>query len=369
MSRARSRIPTIPQCPSLPESHDQRIDPAPVVAHEHPELPEAGTRARPRCSWRRSGETRSSTASRPIRYTSSRITGLQRPGLAFDDDAIVGRARSPRAPGGMPEKACSRSCGALVDFAGPRTALRPSSMTVPSARARGRATASPASPPAGDPTATWSCIDALTKPCSKVSCSSCAIRVRSASRSSNRTFSAIGQLAHAQPIECDDSGHDRQHRGEPEPEGLPEGRNAGGRGDREHVRARSRQRVEDRCRHVTWFDEESSGIVRPDMGQAAPRRVGSNAGERLIPEGLHEPGAAPGEQHDPLPGTAVDDPPLDPHERGERTAGPRLRNVGEVDRGAGIRLTHAAAGEQDADHHRRGIPARRHSTRSMRENL
>ena len=38
---------------------------------------------------------------------------LQRPGLALDDDAVVGVFRRPRAPACIPANACSRSCGAL----------------------------------------------------------------------------------------------------------------------------------------------------------------------------------------------------------------------------------------------------------------
>ena len=72
----------------------------------------------------------------------------------------------------------------------------------PSDPARGRSEASPASRSGSRSTATCSCIDALTKPCSSVSCSSCAMRVRSASRSSKRDVELPRDLPDAQAVEA-----------------------------------------------------------------------------------------------------------------------------------------------------------------------
>ena len=225
--RARSRMPVMPQCPSLPGPHDLRVDAAAVVAHQDAQTPWRRIRARARScvapEWRKA--LTSAFAADPVDLVADRSASAVA-GCPSTMTRYAPRRPTRQLPAGTPANACSRSSGAVPATRRPRTALRPSSIT---RRIRSSTRPSdgpaPASPPAARSAATCSCIDALTKPCSSVSCSSCAMRVRSASRSSKRSVEPPRHLADAEPVAAPSrpataASDDRQ----PEPRGLPQQR-------------------------------------------------------------------------------------------------------------------------------------------------
>ena len=182
-------MPGRPQCPSRPARTTPRRCRSRRLARASRSWP-SRTRARSRCSWRRRAGRRwqapRGRCDRPRR--GSPDAGARRRPSTIDAEARL----SPAASSSLHarERLLEIVWRASPIERSPRTALRPSSMTalIRCQHARQRRLA-PASRPARRSAATCSCIEALTNPCRSVSCSSCAMRVRSARRSSNRTFS------------------------------------------------------------------------------------------------------------------------------------------------------------------------------------
>ena len=196
---ARSRMPVMPQCPSLPATHDLRIDAPAVVAHQNAQLLGAYSSSSSTCCRARMPEgVDQPLPADPIdlvadhrlelRGRPSTMTRIRRRCPIAELLLDTGRTPAPDRAARLPTSAGR----------GPRCGPRRS--PVPSGRGRGRARPCAGESSGSRSTATCSCIDALTKPCSSVSCSSCAMRVRSARRSSNRTLRLPRHLPDAQAV-------------------------------------------------------------------------------------------------------------------------------------------------------------------------